>query len=552
MNFTKSCTNKIPSRLKNRILYAIILIISIGLLTYQLIVLDYHFELTNVFNDKQKVQNDTSQFPKIQYDFPLNETAEEKSIREQRRESVKNGFLHAWRGYTKYAWGYDELSPVSNSGRNKFNGWGATIVDALDTMWIMDLKDEFNVSREFVSKLNFTNSNDGTNVFETIIRYLGGLLSAFELSDDHIFLEKAKELGKALLYAFNNDTGLPYNNVHLNPEIRVQRPPYGGGLLAEVGTLCLEFTKLSQLTGDNEFFFIANNITKVISNANKTIPGLYPIKIDQATGNFINDAVSFGANGDSFYEYLLKEFILVGDALDKYRRMYIESVESMYKYLIKESPINDRPELLFLGELSINGYFIGKMGHLSCFVPGLLALGSKFLNRPKDLETAKRLAETCYFLNRMTSTGIGGEEVWFKVIEEKNTTNNETHKRLPDGIYRLSPGYSLLRPETIESLFILYRITGDKKYQDQGWDIWQSLEKWCKTPAGYSGLHDVNSIPPAKNNGMESFFLAETLKYLYLLFSPPDLISLDTYVFNTEAHPLLRMSENHDFFANFD
>jgi mannosyl-oligosaccharide alpha-1,2-mannosidase len=217
MSFTKSCTNKIPSRLKNRILYAIILIISLGLLTYQLISLEYQSELfTNVFHDEKKVQNNASQLPKIQYDFHL-ETAQEKTIREQRRESVKNGFLHAWRGYTKYAWGYDELCPVSNSSRNKFNGWGATIVDALDTMWIMDLKDEFNVSRDFVKKLKFTNSDDETNVFETIIRYLGGLLSAFELSEDHIFLEKAKELGKALLHSFNNVTGLPYNSVHLNP-----------------------------------------------------------------------------------------------------------------------------------------------------------------------------------------------------------------------------------------------------------------------------------------------------------------------------------------------
>jgi len=232
--------------------------------------------------------------------------------------------------------------------------------------------------------------------------------------------------------------------------------------------------------------------------------------------------------------------------------MYIESIESMYKYLIKESPIKERPDLLFLGELSSNGNFIGKMGHLSCFIPGLLALGSKILDRPKDLEIAIRLAETCYYMNRMTYTGIGGEEVWFEVVKEKNTTN-EIHKRLPNGIYRLSPSYSLLRPETIESLFILYRMTGDKKYQEQGWEIWQSIEKWCKTPSGYSGLHDVNSITPVQNDSMESFFLAETLKYLYLLFSPPDLISLDTYVFNTEAHPFLRITESHnEFVANFN
>jgi len=214
MNFPKTCTKQFPSRLKNSILYAIILVVFLGLLTYQLFTLELQSEPANVIQDEQGVQPNTS---KIQYDFHLNETTQEKIIREQRRESVKNGFLHAWHGYSKYAWGYDELRPISNTGRNKFNGWCATIVDALDTMWIMDLKDEFNLSREFVSKLNFTNSDSETNVFETIIRYLCGLLSAFELSGDPIFLEKAKELGMALLPSFDNATGLPYNNVQLNP-----------------------------------------------------------------------------------------------------------------------------------------------------------------------------------------------------------------------------------------------------------------------------------------------------------------------------------------------
>ena len=211
MNIIKAYTN---SQLKTRVIYAVFLIFFLGMLTYQLaFVLDSQLEPSVI------VEPDTSQPSKIQfnYNFNVSETTEEKTIREERRDSVKNGFLHAWRGYTKYAWGYDELRPVSNAGRNKFNGWGATIVDALDTMWIMDLKDEFNKSRDFVSSLNFTNSDMETNVFETIIRYLGGLLSAFELSEDPIFLEKAKELGIALLPSFNSATGLPFNSVHLNP-----------------------------------------------------------------------------------------------------------------------------------------------------------------------------------------------------------------------------------------------------------------------------------------------------------------------------------------------
>ncbi|CAG8460497.1 8031_t:CDS:10 [Diversispora eburnea] len=501
--------------LRNRILRTIIFIVILELLVYQLLNSNYHI----------------NRQIKIQYEFNnIIETTQEKVIREKRRDSIKNGFLHAWRGYSKYAWGYDELCPVSNTSRNKFNGWGATIIDSLDTLWIMDLKDEFNKSREFVKTLNFTSSDYQSNVFETVIRYLGGLLSSFELSGEPIFLEKAKELGEALLPSFDTPTRLPYNFVHLNPDKRIDKPPNGGGFLAEVGSSCLEFTKLAKLTGEDEYFYIVNNITNTIFNAKKPIPGLFPSRINQKQ-------VSFGAMGDSFFEYLLKEHILLSGSSDQYRNMYIESIEGMYKYLIKPSPVKERPDLLFLGELQFYDEFIGKMGHLSCFVPGMLAMGSKVFDRPEDLKIAKRLVETCYWSYGITKTGIAAEELWFKIVEkyyhEEEKNEDNFNSDLPDGIDQLSPRYYILRPETIESLFILYRITGDKQYQEK--------EKWCKTPSGYSGLFNVNTKEVIQNDSMESFFLAETLKYLYLLFSPPDLISLDTYVFNTEAHPIRRI-----------
>uniref|UniRef100_A0A1D1YG89 alpha-1,2-Mannosidase n=1 Tax=Anthurium amnicola TaxID=1678845 RepID=A0A1D1YG89_9ARAE len=100
------------------------------------------------------------------------------------------------------------------------------------------------------------------------------------------------------------------------------------------------------------------------------------------------------------------------------------------------------------------------------------------------------------------------------------------------------------RSETVESLFVLYRVTGDKKYQERSWKIRESIEKWCKTPTAYSGLQDIMSKNPQQNNNMESFFLAETIKYLYLLFSTADVISLDTYVFNTEARPFLLLNKS--------
>ncbi|RHZ47128.1 hypothetical protein Glove_590g23 [Diversispora epigaea] len=542
------------SWLRNRILRTIIFIFIIELLVYHLYYSNHNswFDRKNIYDDNNNV-NDVNHQIKIQYEFNnIIETAQEKAVREKRRDSIKNGFLHAWRGYSKYAWGYDELRPVSNIGKVKFNGWGATIVDSLDTLWIMDLKDEFNKSLEFVKTLNFTSSNSKSNVFETIIRYLGGLLSAFEFSEEPIFLEKAKELGSALLPSFDTPTGLPYNFVHLNPDRSIVDPPDGGGLLAEVGTSCLEFTKLSKLTGEDEYFYIVNNITNTIFNAKKPIPGLFPLRISQLTGEFTNEHVSFGAAGDSFFEYLLKEHILLGNSAEQYeqyRNMYIESIEGMYKYLIKPSPIKERPDLLFLGELQYYDSFIGKMGHLSCFAPGMLAIGSKVFDRPEDLEIAKKLVETCYWAYGITKTGIAAEELWFKIIEkydygeEENEIEGQEEGKnkfngLPNGIEQLMPTYYILRPETIESLFVLYRITGDKKYQEQGWKLWQSIDKWCKTSSGYSGLFNVNAGSVTQNDSMESFFFAETLKYLYLLFSPPDLISLDDYVFNTEAHPM--------------
>ncbi|CAG8585368.1 23512_t:CDS:10 [Cetraspora pellucida] len=530
----RKLTAKIPWRLNARLRITLVLLLIIAFLSYQFVFIPDIFDNSLLwFDPSLKISyylgsevylRNVSRLPKIQYDFDTPETLNEKLIRESRRESIKKGFQHAWSGYTKYAWGKDELEPVSNNGRDNFNGWGATIVDSLDTIWIMGLKDEFNKSRNFVETVDFTTSEDQISVFETTIRYLGGLLSAYELSDDPIFLKKALDLGNALLPSFSSESGLPYNSWDLKwNNMDEFDKPWGLGNLAQVGTLQLEFMKLAQLTGNSEFFFKVNNITDILDSATKPIPGLYPLSLDHDTGEFVGHDISFGGSGDSFYEYLIKQYIFVGD---------VESIDSMHEHLIKEGKIEGRPDLLFIGELSY-GSFVGKLQHLTCFVPGMLAIGSKVLDRPKDLEVAIKLAEACYWAYEMTYTGIGPEDLWFM---SSNDTYNEEEKKLlkqkgeyenlPAGVLRLSDSY-ILRPETIESLFILYRVTGDKKYQEKGWKIWQAIEKWCKTPSAYSGLYNINSKDAAQNDNMES---------------PPDLISLDTYVFNTEAHPFLRMA----------
>ncbi|CAG8614069.1 9487_t:CDS:10 [Dentiscutata erythropus] len=529
----RKLTAKIPWRLNTRFRITLILLFIIGFLSYQFIFILNIFDYSiNWFDPSSKISyyigsqvylKNVSRLPKIQYHFNTPETLNEKLIRENRRESIKEGFQHAWNGYTKYAWGKDELEPVSNIGHDNFNGWGATIVDSLDTMWIMDLKEEFNRSRNFVETVDFSTSEDSISVFETTIRYLGSLLSAYEFSKDPIFLDKALELGNALLPSFNSESG---------NKAKKFRKPWNVAILAQIGTLQLEFMKLSQLTGNSEFFFKVNNITQALDDIPKPIPGLYPLFLDHETGEFVGHDITFGGAGDSFYEYLIKQYIMVGGAIDQFRKMYVESIDSMHKHLIKDGKIDDRPDLVFIGELSFES-FVGKLQHLTCFVPGMLAIGSKVLDRPQDLELAIKLAESCYWAYEMTYTGIGPEDLWYMSSNdtynesEKKLKNSWKDKNLPDGVLKMNHEYKL-RPETIESLFILYRVTGDKTYQEKGWKIWQAIEKWCKTSSAYSGLVNVNSEKVLQNNNMES---------------PPDLISLDTYVFNTEAHPFLRMAK---------
>ena len=132
-----------------------------------------------------------------------------------RQEAVVAAFTHAWDGYKRYAWGHDHLKPISKSGQNWF-GLGLTIVDSLDTMYMMGLDEEFDRARDWVEhSLSFSDKDKDVNLFETTIRVLGGLLSTFHLSGDKIFLEKAKGLGDRLMGAFSSPSGIPYSDVNL-------------------------------------------------------------------------------------------------------------------------------------------------------------------------------------------------------------------------------------------------------------------------------------------------------------------------------------------------
>ncbi|KAK6915150.1 Glycoside hydrolase family 47 [Dillenia turbinata] len=438
----------------------------------------------------------------------------------QRREKVKEAMVHAWSSYEKYAWGQDELQPQSKTGINSFGGLGATLIDSLDTLYIMGLNEQFQRAREWVANSLDFNKNYGASVFETTIRVVGGLLSAYDLSGDKIFLEKARDIADRLLPAWNTPSGIPYNNINLGSG-NAHNPGWTGGdsILADSGTEQLEFIALSQRTGDPKYQM---KVEKVIAELHKNFPadGLLPIYINPHRGTASYSVITFGAMGDSFYEYLLKVWIQGNKTatVKHYRDMWETSMKGLFSLVKKSTPSS------FTYICEKNGDSLNdKMDELACFVPGMLALGSSGRVSGESenlLSLAEELAWTCYNFYQSTPTKLAGENYFFRAGQDMS----------------VGTSWNILRPETIESLFYLWRLTGNKTYQEWGWNIFQAFEKNSRIESGYVGLKDVNTGD--KDNMMQSFFLAETLKYLYLLFSPPSVISLDEWVFNTEAHPL--------------
>uniref|UniRef100_A0A3P9KRV2 alpha-1,2-Mannosidase n=1 Tax=Oryzias latipes TaxID=8090 RepID=A0A3P9KRV2_ORYLA len=444
-----------------------------------------------------------------------------------RLEAVRDAFRHAWKGYKDYAWGHDELRPISKSYSEWF-GLGLTLIDALDTMWILGLKDEFEEAKAWVATELTFNKNVDVNLFESTIRILGGLLSTYHLTGDPLFLDKAKDIGSRLMPAFNTPSKIPYSDVNIGKG--TAHPPRwtSDSTVAEVTSIQLEFRELSRLTQDPQYQNAVGEVMKQVNKLSGKLDGLVPMFINTNSGQFTHQGVfTLGARADSYYEYLLKQWLQGGKKEPQFLEDYLQAIEGVKKNLLQKSSPKG---LTFVGELS-NGQFSPKMDHLVCFLPGTLALGAHNGLPPEHMDLAKELMETCYQMYAQMETGLSPEIVYFNTHQGSTT----------DIDVKLADRHNLLRPETVESLFYLHRLTKEQKYRDWGWEILQSFNKHTKVPSGgYTSINNVRDPEyPSPRDKMESFFLGETLKYFYLLFSDDSsLISLDEYVFNTEAHPL--------------
>ncbi|XP_053693577.1 mannosyl-oligosaccharide alpha-1,2-mannosidase IA isoform X2 [Sabethes cyaneus] len=447
----------------------------------------------------------------------------------EKREKIREMMIHAWDNYKLYAWGKNELKPISKRGHSGsiFGAFdlGATIVDGLDTLYLMGLHKEFDEGRDWVErKFSLEGVGMDLSVFETNIRFIGGFLTCYAFTGDRLFLDKAKYVADKLLPAFQTPTGIPYALVNVNNGISKNYGWASGGssILSEFGTLHLEFSYLSDVTGDSVYRERVQTIRSVLKDIEKP-KGLYPNYLNPKTGKWGQQHMSLGALGDSFYEYLLKAWIQSGHEDEEAREMFDDAMQAIIQNMIRTSPGG----LTYVSDLKFER-LDHKMDHLACFAGGLFGLGGTTLNNQyseKYLEIGEGITNTCHESYVRTYTRLGPEAFRFNDgVEAKALKSGEK--------------YYILRPETFESYFVMWRLTHDQKYRDWGWDAVQALEKHCRTPNGFSGLKNVYLTDPQKDDVQQSFFLAETLKYLYLLFSDDSLLPLDDWVFNTEAHPL--------------
>src|SRR5882724_1477471 len=418
---------------------------------------------------------------------------------------VRAEFLHAWNGYKRYAWGHDDLKPLSKG----YHDWYAepllmTPVDALDTMILMGLKDEATDTKSYIIKNLSFDKDISVQNFEVTIRLLGGLLSSYQLTGDGRLLVLAEDLGNRLLPVFDSPTGLPYRYVNLKTgKVRgkVTNP-------AEAGTLLIEFGTLSKLVHKPIFYDKAKRALVEVYKRRSPI-GLVGTWINVESGQWTDTDSHISGAIDSYYEYLLKCAILFDD--QDCRRMWEASLTAINQHLRDETKGRMKPELWY-GHADMN---TGKRttttyGALDAFFPAVLALSS-------DLNRAQLLQESSFRM--WQKNDIEPEEFDYQTMEIK------------------SPGYPL-RPEIVESTYYLYHYTRKTMYLRMGETMWRDFVKYCRTDVGYAALKSV--VTKEKNDSMQSFLFAETFKYFYLLFAPPRTLNFDKVVFNTEAHPMRR------------
>lgn len=458
------------------------------------------------------------------------------TLKAKMKDMAKEMFYFGYDNYMKYAFPEDELNPIDCEGRGPdvlnpsninindvLGNYSLTLIDTLDTLLVLGNVTEFQKAVRLVIDTVSFDKDSTVQVFEANIRILGSLISAHILLTDpkHPFgnvgfedydnelLHLAHDLAVRLLPAFENtSTGIPYPRVNL--KTGVPSDSINETCTAGAGSLLVEFGILSRLIGDSTFEWVARRAVRALWNLRNNQTGLLGNVVNIQTGQWVGKQSGLGAGMDSFYEYLLKSYILFGEKEDF--RMFQAAYESIQNHLRRGRESCNEGEgdpPLYVNVNMMSGEIMNTwIDSLQAFFPGLQVLNG-------DIDNAICLHAFYY-------------AIWkrFGALPERYNWQ----LRAPDVLF-----YPL-RPELVESTYLLYQATKNPFYLHVGMDILQSLEKNAKVRCGYATLHHV--VDKSKEDRMESFFLSETCKYLYLLFDEDNPLhkSDNRYIFTTEGH----------------
>lgn len=353
-------------------------------------------------------------------------------------------------------------------------------------------------------------------------------------------------------------------------------------LVSELGSLSLEFTRLSQLTGESKYYDAIQRIGNEFEKSQNStkLPGFWPITVDPSKPSFDEDSMfSLGGMSDSLYEYFPKQFLILGGLLSQPKTLYENFIEVAKEQMFFRIYNKDDRPIMMSGDIRVRGNppyakmdLKARGQHLTCFTGGMVGLASRIFNRPDDLEIAEELTAGCVWAYDVSINGIAPEifsvipcpkndeckwsdKVWYDSVSARYSLPPSTGDDLSPKVEkvisdrRLSPGFTaiedrryILRPEAIESVFLMWRITGDREWQEAAWRMFERIEKVSRTDIAAAAILDITETGEKmqRMDSMESFWLAETLKYFYLCFEDFDVVSLDEFVLNTEAHPLRR------------
>jgi len=451
-------------------------------------------------------------------------------------EETKKMFYHGYNNYMTHAFPMDELNPLDCDGRGPdydnpdninindvLGDFSLTLVDALDTLAIIGNYSEFRRAVKLVvDTVDFDKPNI-VQVFEANIRLLGGLISAHLLIEDSNFpdlapdwylddlLGLAHDLADRLLPAFEKtSTGLPYPRVNLKNGV----PPNGrtSTCTAGIGSLLLEFILLSRLIGDPIYEIYARKAVKNLFTYRNKSTGLLGNVIDIISGEWQGKVSGLGAGIDSFYEILLKSYIMFGNVEDK--EMFEQSYASIKQFMRRgRQECNKGSGLhpLYVNvEMDSGDTATNWVDSLQASFPGVQVLYG-------DIEEA-----------------ICHHALYYSMWRKYGCLPERYNWKLDAPDVRFYP----LRPELMESTYLLYRATRNPFYLHVGRDILYSLNNNTRAECGYATVHDV--LDMTLEDRQESFFLSETVKYLYSLFDFDNPLhkSSNSYVFTTEGHIL--------------